>query len=299
MLHPRTPIGAARRLGRRFVCAVAALAVAAAVGAPGATASASGAAAGASGPSVASIPAAVQPLVQKVAQAAVNSERYSVTTVAVGTKTVGPRGHRHKVSTRMRSTVYGEASLAPLLGKRYLHGDSGPLREVAIGSTFYLYDPTLTGSRARPWAKSALTAAALFPYHGGLAPSEEVDAGGTGAYAELLDLLATALGPVQIVGPAPVAGRQTTEIAATVQPLALVQGTPASEVGESTVRLEAFVSEAGVPLRVVRSVGSLVETTEVLAIDVPVSAKAPPARLTVGKRAVERRIESNTGQPKK
>jgi hypothetical protein len=141
----------------------------------------------------------------------------------------------------------------------------------------------------------------LFPFHGG--SNYEIDAGGRGPYAELINLLATA-NDLQVVGPATVAGAQTTEISATVQPLALVKGTVPGDLGETSTRMEVFVSEAGVPVRVVRTYGSAknapVETIEVLALNVRVSVKAPTKRRTVSRHAVEQRIE-NSGviHPKK
>jgi hypothetical protein len=241
-------------------------------------------------PNVANIPATAQPLVAKIAHAAVTSERYSVTlTGAVPSK---QGGH----SKTAKKVTIGEASLSPLRAKLYRKGGSGPLAEVGIGSTVYINDASLTGHRSKPWVKAPGTSAAtLFPFHGG--SSSEVDAGGSGPYAELLNLLATA-SDVQVVGPATVAGQQTTEITATVQPLALVKGGPTGlNEAETATRIEVFVSEAGVPLRVARTYGpdknAPVETVEVLALNVHVSVKAPPKRKTISKRAAEKRIENN------
>ncbi len=242
-------------------------------------------------PNVANIPATAQPLVAKIAHAAVTSERYSVTLSGTVPSKNGGQG-----KTAKRVTI-GEASLSPLRAKVYRKGGSGPLAEVGIGSTVYINDAALTGKRAKPWVESPGTSATtLFPFHGG--SSSEVNAGGSGPYAELLNLLATA-NDVQVVGPATVAGQQTTEITATAQPLALVKGgglTGLSEA-ESSTRMEVFVSEAGVPLRVARTYGpdanAPVETVEALALNVRVSVKAPPKRQTIGKRAAEKFIENN------
>jgi hypothetical protein len=241
-------------------------------------------------PSVANIPATAQPLVAKIAHAAVTSERYSVTlTGTVPSK----QGGRSKTAKKV---TIGEASLSPLRAKVYREGGSGPLAEVGIGSTVYINDAALTGKRAKPWVKSPGTSATtLFPFHGG--SSSEVDAGGSGPYAELLNLLATA-NDVQVVGPATVAGQQTTEITATAQPLALVKDGPTGlSEAETSTRIEVFVSAAGVPLRVARTYGpdanAPVETVEVLALNVRVSVKAPPKRKTVSKRFAEKRIENN------
>jgi hypothetical protein len=237
-------------------------------------------------PNVVNIPAAAQPLVAKIAHATVTSERYSVTlTGSIRGKTT-------------KKVTIGEASLSPLRAKLYRKGGSGPLAEVGIGSTVYINvnDASLTGHRAKPWVTASGTSAStLFPFHGG--SSSEVDAGGSGPYAELLNLLATA-SDVQVVGPATVAGQQTTEITATAQPLALVNGGPTGlSEAESSTRMEVFVSEAGVPLRVARTYGpdknAPVETVEALALNVHVSVKAPPKRKTVSKRFAEKRIEDS------
>ena len=261
-----------------------------------ATAPAAPAPAAAPAPNVANIPAAAQPLVAKIAHAAVTSERYSVTL------TGSVPGKHGEPSKGAKHVAIGEASLSPLRAKLYRNGASGPLAELGIGSTVYVNDAALTGHRAKPWVRSPGTSAAtLFPFHGG--SSFEVDAGGSGPYAELLNLLATA-GDVQVVGPATVAGQQSTEITATAQPLALVKGGPTGlSEAESSTRLEVFVSAAGVPLRVVRTFGpdknAPVETLEVLAVNVHVSVKAPPKRKTISKRAAEKRIEQNGVTPKR
>jgi hypothetical protein len=210
-------------------------------------------------PSVASIPAAVQPLVAKIAAQQVNSERYSVTTHASGTETIKLHGgKRRKVSRSETVSATGEASLKPLVAKLYKHGDSGQLSSVAIGSKIYVYAPSPKHKR-RPWLRvSGLSASSLFPYHGLDDPAIEVDA--------VVD------------------GQQTTELKATVKPLALIQGSK-SETGELTEQLEAFVTEAGLPVRVVRSEHfasiSVTETTEILAVNMPVTVKAPPNGKTI------------------
>jgi hypothetical protein len=246
-----------------------------------------------SAPSVANIPAAAQPLVAKIANAAVTSERFSTTMVGPAPRKRG--AHGKSGAGTVEHVAVGEASLVPLRAKLYRKGSSGPLAEVALGSTIYINDASLSGHKARPWVKApGESAAGLFPFHGG--SNYEIDAGGRGPYAELLNLLATA-NDLQVVGPATVAGAQTTEISATAQPLALVKGTVPGDLGEASTRMEVFVSEAGVPVRVVRTYGSAknapVETIEVLALNVRVSVKAPPKRRTVGRHAVEQRIENS------
>jgi hypothetical protein len=238
-------------------------------------------------PTVASIPAAVQPLIAKIEALPVTSERYTVRTRASGTKTVKlPDGRRRRVSRSLSTSVTGEASLAPLAAKLYKKGSSGQLSSVAIGSKVYVYSPSRK-HKGRPWLLLAgVSAATLFPFHGQDNPAIEMNAGGTGTYAELVDLLATANGAVTVVGSAVVDGQQTTELKATVRPLALIQGTTSKQGGELTEQLEAFVTETGLPVRVIRSERlsgiSVSETTDILAVNVPVVVKAPPASKTIG-----------------
>jgi hypothetical protein len=239
-------------------------------------------------PSVASIPAAAQPLVAKVEQQTVNSERYSQTTQAGGTFTVKLHGKRRKVTRHVSTVTFGEASLAPLLAKTFKKGSSGRLSAIGIGSTLYSYSPSIgRQDGGRPWVRvNGVSAAGLFPYHGGLSKRLEVSAGGTGSYAELIDLLATATGNVSIVGSVSVDGQQTTELAAAVKPLALLKGASQKEIQELTEELKVFVTESGLPLRVTKSVhlGPLAvsETTDVLAVNIPVVVKAPPKKKTIG-----------------
>jgi hypothetical protein len=289
------------QLLRAPLVAAAFLALAAAgvatAAAPGvATASAAGVATAsmpASAPNVANIPAAAQPLVAKIANAKVTSERFSIAMVGPAASRRG--AHGKPAAGTLAHVAVGEASLVPLRAKLYRRGSSGPLAEVALGSTIYINDASLSGHKARPWVKApGESAAGLFPFHGG--SNYEIDAGGRGPYAELLNLLATA-SDLQVLGPASVAGQQTIELSATVQPLALVQGTVPGDLGEASARMEVFVSEAGVPVRVVRRYGSAknaaVETIDVLALNVHVSVKAPPKRRTVGRHAVEQRVEDS------
>jgi hypothetical protein len=251
-------------------------------------------------PTVASIPADVQPLVAKIAQQTVNSERYSTTDHTEGTVTVKRHGKPHKLVKHETKVSFGEASLAPLLGKVFAKGSSGALSQIGVGTTSYAYlpyayEPTHDGKRKRdshPWMLlDGVNAGTLFPYHGQGNPSFEVNAGGTGTYAELINLLATANGAVRIVGPASVDGQQTTELNATVEPLALVVGPTSPGVSDKT-QLEAFVTEAGLPVRVVRSEKfgdiSVTQTTDVLATGVTVSVAAPPKGKILGRDELEK-----------
>jgi len=253
-------------------------------------------------PSVASIPVAVQPFVAKIEQVAVSSERYSQATQAGGTITTKSRnGKRHTVTKHLSRISFGEASLASRRGKVFRHGSSGPPKTVAIGSTLYTYAPSLTRKDGgRPWVRlNGAGVASLFPFHGDKVPQLEVDAGGTGAYAQLINLLATAGGNVAVVGPATVDGRPTTELTAAIKPLALIPGASLKDTEELPAALKVFVDESGLPVRVTRTEQfgkiAVTETVDVLAVNVPVSVKAPPARKTIGVKKFVKLLSGKKG----
>jgi hypothetical protein len=255
-------------------------------------------------PTVASIPAAVQPFVAQIEQVPVSSERYSEAMQAGGTITTKSRnGGRHTVTRHISKLSFGEASLASHRGKVFRHGSSGPPRTIAIGSTLYIYTPSVAHKDGgRPWVRlNGSGVASLFPFHGHTVPQLEVDAGGTGAYAELIDLLATAGGNVAVVGPATVDGQPTTELTAAVKPLALVKGASVRDTEELPAVLKVFVGESGLPVRVTRSEQfgtiAVTETIDVLAVNVPVVAKAPPARKTIGLKKFVKLLSGKKGGP--
>src|ERR1700722_11779155 len=128
-----------------------------------------------SAPNVANIPAAAQPLVAKIAAAAVTSERFSTTMLGPAPRKRGAPGR--SATGTIAHVAVGEASLVPLRAKLYRKGSSGPLAEVALGSTIYINDASLSGHKARPWVKAqGESAAGLFPFHGG--SSYEINAEG-------------------------------------------------------------------------------------------------------------------------
>jgi hypothetical protein len=239
-------------------------------------------------PSVASIPAAVQPFVAKLEQLPVNSERYTEATQAAATVTVKVHGKRRKLTRHVSKEALGEASLSPLQGKLFKHGDSGQLSTIGIGTTLYSYSPSIARrDGGRPWVRlRGVSAGGLFPFHGGADARLEVKAGGTGSYAELIDLLASAAGNVSILGAQTVDGQQTTELTAAIKPLALIKGASERDVAELPEELKVYVTEAGLPVRVIRSaqLGSLAisQQTDVVGENVPVTVTAPPADKTIG-----------------
>lgn len=238
-------------------------------------------------PNVANLPAAVQPLVQRMEQLQVNSERYLQTIRVSATETVRAGRHRRRLRhVSEATTMFGEASLSPLRARVRKHNASGPVSMIGVGPVTYVYTPGIAKRDGnRPWIRVRVGAEALFPYHGLSSPDVEAKAGGTGTYAGLINLLATAAHNVSIAGPAVVDGQQTTELRATVP--TVDSADPHGVPGEDGIEhLVIFVSEAGLPVRVILSsrldhVG-ISETTDILAVNVPISVKAPPRRRTIG-----------------
>jgi|CZKG01.1.fsa_nt_gi hypothetical protein len=249
-------------------------------------------------PTAATLPPQLQALEQKMEQLQVNSERFSVLLQGVGkvtSESSGGKGGKPIRRTRhvsLSEKQLGEASLSPAEGEIFKGSSSRPSL-IAIGSTLYLYQGRGTRRhRQRPWVRlrspGESLAALVFPFHGGT-PSE-MDAGGRGSYAGLINLLSTAVGAVSTEGQVSIQGQPTTRFSATVEPLRLVKGLSAKELEvldkhRFTEKLTVFVTEAGLPIRVVAASASnkqftSTQTTEILAVNVPVNVRRPPAHQT-------------------
>jgi hypothetical protein len=234
----------------------------------------------------------LQALEQKMAQLQLNSERFSSVVSGVITVTNETNGKPDGPSKRISAngTELGEASVSPAEGEIYLGRKLRPTL-IAIGSTVYHYErPTKASHGRRPWVRSRdpeeSPATQLLPFYGG--GPIEVDAGGTGSFARLINLLTTAVGSVSADGSAVVRGLQTTEFTATVEPLKLLRGFTNEDLAPGfkplTETLHIFLTESGLPIRVLTSIRSRDiksdETVEIIAINVPVRVKPPPARET-------------------
>jgi hypothetical protein len=235
------------------------------------------------------VPPQLQALEQKMAQLRFNSERFSEAsrgvislTDEVNGKPVGRTRHISADSSEL-----GEASVVPARGETFLGSVHRP-ELIAIGSTEYEY----RAGKGRHWVRSSShgesPVARILPFHGG--GRLEVSVGGTGSFAGLLNLLTTAVGPVDIGGAVIVGGQSTTEFTATVEPRLLIKGITVEdvanfEVDEPIDTLHMFLTEAGLPIRVVSELRSqeldITTTEEVLGVDTPVVVKPPPARDTV------------------
>jgi hypothetical protein len=249
-------------------------------------------------PVSASLPPALQALEAKMAQLQVNSERYLTLTrgsvvTSITLHVSRGKGHSHIHRTRVGTQQLGEVSLAPAEGELYGGAHLTEPQVIATGSTLYVRGPKLASRDCgRPWTRSpsGVESTGLFPYHGS---ASEVSLGGSGSYAGLINLLATATGSVSSDGPVTVEGQPTTEFTAQVEPLLLIGGlTPKEKAAvhkhRLPVTLSVFIAESGLPLRVVSQFGvgasQLTETTEIVAVNVPVSVKAPPAEKTISEK---------------
>jgi hypothetical protein len=248
--------------------------------------------------SSANLPPALQALEAKMAQLQVSSERYLTLTrgrivTSITLHVSGGKAHSHVHRTQVDTRQLGEVSLAPAEGELFGGAHLTEPQVIAVGSTLYVREAELASRDCgRPWTRSpsGVGAAGLFPFHGA---ASELSLGGSGSYAGLINLLATATGSVDTDGPVTVEGQPTTEFTAQVEPLLLVGGlTPKQEAAvrkhRLPVTLSVFIAESGLPLRVVSEFGAgasqIVETTEILAVNVPVAVKAPPSRRTIGEK---------------
>jgi hypothetical protein len=242
------------------------------------------------------MPPQLQELERKMAQLQVNQEHFVQTERGSVTTTLPPVGGRHgrhatKETHRISTDGLGEVSLSPPAAEFRFVGARRP-STILVGSTAFSYVPGLwRRDHGRPWVRFGhVPVAGLFPFHGEHA--SEVSAGGTGPYARLINLIATATTPVTVVGAATVDGQQTTEFRALVEPYRLLKGVSGKELDQDHLMpegLEVFITESGLPLRVVLSqeqhlpVSSfdLISTTEITAVGGAFAVRPPPADRTI------------------
>jgi hypothetical protein len=180
----------------------------------------------------------------------------------------------------------GEVSLVPQMSETFV-GARHKAIDIVIGSTVYSRE----SKGPRPWVRrhnpALAKSLASYPFHED--PPTGASLGGTGSYAGLLNLLATAVGQISAGRPAVIEGQRTAVFSATVEPLRLLKGVRGiTREDERNFRrhpliehLEVFLSEAGLPIKVVQVFRSFdiheTTTTQVLAVNVPIEVKAPPA----------------------
>ncbi len=117
------------------------------------------------------------------------------------------------------------------------------------------------------------------------------EASAAGTFAGLVGLLDKATAVTE-VGPEIVNGSQATEFAATLAPSTLFAGLSTElrahmkKLGKLTAQLYVFFAPDGLPVRTSWTVGAgairITASIDILATEVPVSVKAPPADRTIG-----------------
>jgi hypothetical protein len=234
-------------------------------------------------------PVPQQVLEQKMQQLHINRERYTQISrgaVTIVNETNGrPVGRRRSVSLDAR--ISGEVSMSPPRAEQINVGTGKPI-QIEIGSTTYAYSTAIARKHPhRAWVRSKSEIGPSFPYS---ASPYETSLGGEGSYSQLFNLLATAVGSIGVLGPVVVDGQSATEFTADVEPFRLIQGLTVEDVQSLekhpvSTTVQIFLSEAGIPVRVVISQSAQhihsVETTDVTAVEVPISVAPPPARETI------------------
>jgi hypothetical protein len=236
-------------------------------------------------------------LEQKMELLHVKSERYSTQsrgTIKITNEANGkPAGPSRHVS--LNGSAAGVVSLSPSESEESISASAGRTQAITIGSTSYVRPPAASKlarlDGGRPWIRSRATSPTSFPFHGS---SEEVSLGGSGPYAGLVNVLATAVGPVVETGPAVVNGQQTEVFEGAFDPFRLVRGLTQQDLAglegqPPAYHLTVYLAASGVPLRVVvrertpPGNNTVVDstTTEVLALEVPVAIEPPPADRTI------------------
>jgi hypothetical protein len=254
-------------------------------------------------PSSAVLPAQLLTLEQAMEHLEVVSEHYTQTitgTAEEGSSEATTRAAKNKTRTWQTEVAvkeHGEATLSPAAGELFAARARHP-GLIEVGSTLFYWNPEAARhDGGRPWVRvSGAALGSAFPFHR-LSPYEQ---GGAGAYAGLIDLLATALGEVEVAGPVVADGQSTTEFSATVDPEALKKEVPddvaAKEPGgegeKPLERIEVFITPSGLPLRVITmpraGTEGVTTETDVNAVNIPLHIVAPPARRTVSSVWLER-----------
>jgi hypothetical protein len=244
----------------------------------------------------ATLPPQLQALEQKMQQLHVNSERYTV--ISRGVITIvneangQPVGREKSVS--LDANISGEVSISPPQAE-VIDANTGKPIQIQIGSTEYTYSREIARKHPRrAWVRRQGADGSAFPSYASplevFASPGDASVGGEGSYAQLFNLLTTAVGSVAVLGPVSVDGQATTEFTAEVEPLRLIRGLTVEDVRNLEkhpvlTKLTIFLSEAGFPLRVTLSQSAqhahFTETTDITAVEVPLAISPPPSGETI------------------
>lgn len=232
-------------------------------------------------------PPELAPLLQKTSELQISSERFSGEVTITAKKL--PR--KLKALGGLKSKVSGELSTSPEAASitETLLGRTISLRLVA--NTLYIHDPSIAKhDGGRPWVKESAGSS------GGLFGSGTTLGGGTGSSGGSTSTskfkteiaLLKASNDVRTLGASTIDGQAVTGFAGTADPKEIEESALPKKLRQAVAkthikpaaRFEEFLAANGLPVRshIVLSLGAVkLNTTEdVLAIDFPVAAIAPP-----------------------
>jgi hypothetical protein len=282
-------------------------------------------------PAPAAIPPELGALEQQMAQLHFNSERFRIaveTSINAGAfdgmlgtsvPEVAPSGAGLSAPVAVTSSIpalpegvriafsgggEGVASISPPAGEFTIKEGKTLTASRLIGNTLYQYEPSaLIVDRHRPWVSHR--EASSYQLLGGSSPlAEGALPGSQGSFAGLIALLAKAQ-RIEATGPNTLAsGQRVSGFTAIISPADVIVGPNGrkelqalTKYGIDSVVLEAFITPSGLPARIrVTLVSKLVSVAfgvEVLALEVPVAVKPPPARQTITAARL-RRLESRS-----
>jgi hypothetical protein len=233
-------------------------------------------------------PPELAPLLQKTSELTLSSERFTGV-VKISGKKLPPK---LKALGGLTSTVSGELSTSP---------EAASLDETVLGHTISLrlVDKTIYIREAaiakhdggRPWVKESLSSpGGLFSSNPGLGAGGSGGSGGAATTEKFktVTALLKASNDVRVLGASAVDGQAVTGFAGTADPKEVEQSTLPAKLRTAVVKshikpaatVEAFFAPSGLPVRshVVLALGGLKlsVTHDVLAVDFPVAAIAPP-----------------------
>lgn len=263
--------------------------------------------------SVASAAVAMPPELASLAQASlslkINSIRFRASVEAQIDVSAPQAGGSSKSSTLLPFALFvdasGVASVAPRRAKLRIDALGGLGEERILGNASYYHRPagsSILGRQRNPWVLGKLAPAPAvsepIPLLTGIVSSlggaGQGSAGATGAlFTNLSELLEHAQS-ITDVGPEYVYGQQTDEFEMQLEPSTLggtlaagLEGLHTKLPGkpQATERLALFFAPDGLPLRTNWTIDagqlSLSTSIDVLATEVPVDVKAPPAADTI------------------
>jgi hypothetical protein len=226
------------------------------------------------------LPSELQALEQKAQTLHIASERFSVEVTVKE-----PSGKQATITgVGVARTSPVEAQFVEMVGSKRIVAR-------ALGSNVYVSYPGLARlDGGRPWVHERETA---------LSEQTGVDfAGGPQDLGESFSLINSAVEGVQEVGPVSIDGQATTEFTASIDleelfarfGKKLVQKLQSAGVRDASLAL--YLAPTGLPVRTSVTIpiegGSISTTDDILATEVPVSVKAPPAHETISESEFEK-----------